>query len=163
MTGGSDCLQRTSHARNTVHASQQPSINRALPQWDRTREDDNSAGEYPRSAHARNSPSSDKNSRGGGNASDKGADLEDDDASQEHPFDGVHSVELAVHQLQSAHGEEVRTPVPGNVVERVELVGDAGDGGGEDGAVLNRNRRGLAKVWVSVGWLSAVLGGRDRD
>ena len=69
-------------------------------------------------------------------AADEGAEFEDGDAGEEHPFGGVEGVDSAVEKLGSAACYHVGTCVPADVVDGVEYIGDLRDGCCDDGAVL---------------------------
>ncbi len=63
-------------------------------------------------------------------------DLKEEDAQKENPFGVVEGVDSAVDELKGTAGEQVGTCIPPNIVDRVEVVRDLGDGGSEDGAIL---------------------------
>jgi hypothetical protein len=69
-------------------------------------------------------------------AADQRADLEEQDRGHVDAFCGVEGVDLAEEEHEGAAGEEEGGAVPGDVGEGVEVVGDAGDGGCDDCAVL---------------------------
>ena len=64
--------------------------------------------------------------RGG---ADNGANFENDDLGDEHPFAGVVGVDAAKGELDDAEGEQEAGFVPGDVAEGLEFVGDGWDGG----------------------------------
>jgi hypothetical protein len=81
-----------------------------------------------RGAYSADGPAHDKHHRVGGRAADDRADLKEHSAGEEDGPDGEDGVDLAEEWLEGAAGEEVCAAVPADVVERVEFVGDGGDG-----------------------------------
>ena len=63
-------------------------------------------------------------------------DLEDANGAEENPLVVVESVDSAHDQLEGASSEQVGAGVPSNVVERVELIRDCGNGRRDDCAIL---------------------------
>ena len=55
------------------------------------------------------------------------------------------SVEFAEEELECAGGEKVGGTVPAHVVEGIELVSDAGDGGGDDHVVKGDAKDGYTR------------------
>ena len=101
-------------------------------------EDDDGAGEETGRAQAGDGTADDEGVGGWGGAADGRADLEDHDGGQEDPFGVEEGVDAAEEELEGGHGQEVGRAVPAHVSKGVEVVGDLGDGGGNDGTVLQR-------------------------
>lgn len=91
-----------------------------------------------------------------GDATDQAADLKDEDGQEKGDFEREVLVRLAPGGLEGAESEEEGTAIPSNVVDAVELVGDGGDGCGDDGHVKGdeenaRNERDDDKEQLELG------------
>lgn len=64
-------------------------------------------------------------------------------------FRGVELVYAAGERVTAGAGQHVCAAVPADVVYGLELVGDFGDGGGNDGSVLEKK---LRQFWVGRPW-----------
>lgn len=67
------------------------------------------------------------------NTTDQTTNFKNEDGGQEGSFEGNVLVDFAPLGLECAEGKEVRGAVPRNVVELLEVIGDFGDGGCDDG------------------------------
>ena len=63
------------------------------------------------------------------------ANLENEQGHQKGPLQAEEAKTPAKRQLEGTFGEQIRRAVPAHILQRVELVRDARDGGGDDGAV----------------------------
>lgn len=70
-----------------------------------------------------------------GSRTEDRSDLEYQQGGQESPFQAEEPEHLPKGQLERTLGEQVGRPVPSHILQGVELVCDARDGGGNDGAV----------------------------
>ena len=114
----------------------EPLIDRPLRQRNDVHHNHDRPGEDARIAQAGERPPDDEGHRAGRRPAQRGPQLEEPDGDEEDPFGRVERVDATEEQLRGALGEQVRAAVPPRVAEGLEVVGDAGDGGGDDGAVL---------------------------
>lgn len=128
--------KRSCHTRNPKHCPKPPGPNRPPSQRHRINNDNNRATINARTPQPRDRSSDNKYDRIGRRATYSRTDFEEDDGGDKDPFGGVVGIKLAEGELEGARGEHVGGAVPADVVEGVEIVGDAGDGGRDDGAVL---------------------------
>ena len=98
-------LQWACYRRNTVHATDESHVRGTLAQRHRHGDDQNRAAEDTSRADTRDGATDDEGRRVGRNAADEGADFEDEQRREVHPFDGVECVEFSVDELSSARGE----------------------------------------------------------
>jgi hypothetical protein len=97
---------------NSVHGSNDTSINWSLAQRNRIRNNDQSSREDTCAAQSCNSPAHNESRGRRSNSTDERANLEDTDCNQVDPFDRVEGVEFAEEQLERAGAEEVGGAVP---------------------------------------------------
>ena len=64
------------------------------------------------------------------------SDFKEADGVKEDPLGVVKSVDTAHEELEAGPSEHIGAGVPSNVVKGVEIIGDCGYGGCDDGAVL---------------------------
>lgn len=127
--------KRSRDGGDSPHTTHKTRIDRPFVQRDGICQDRQSAGKDARRAHARNGTADDERDAIRSNAADQTADLEDGNGSEEGPLDAPEGVDFAEEELEGGAGEHVCGAVPADVVEAVELVGDARDGCGDDGVV----------------------------
>ncbi|CAI4217741.1 unnamed protein product [Parascedosporium putredinis] len=84
-------------------------------------------------AKARDGAAEDEDDGVGGEGADEAADFEDEDGGEEGVLEAEEAVAFAPGGLVAAVGHEEGGAVPGDFVDAAELVGDFGDGGGDDG------------------------------
>ncbi len=128
-----------------VHATDEAHEDGARLERHSVADDEDGAREDARGAEAGDGAAEDERRRVGGDAADERAELEDEKGGHVGPLDGVEGVDLAVDELEAARGQQVDGHEPANVVEGVELVGDAGDGGRDDGVVQGHAEDGEAE------------------
>lgn len=88
------------------------------------------------SADASDSASNNESCGARGGAAESGADLEDEDGDEEHPFGGIELVDATKKRIENGSSQHVGAAIPADILDRVELVGDAGDGGSDDHPIL---------------------------
>lgn len=93
-------------------------------------------GLYTPGAQARNGPTDDEGDRVGCRATDGGAHLEQHGGCHESSLDVQKCIHLSKHKQEGAVGEKIGRAIPANIVGRMELVGDDGDGGRDNKFVL---------------------------
>jgi hypothetical protein len=152
FVGESTTQEGTSNACNPIHRTNKPRVHWPLDQGHGVCDDNQSAREDPRAAHARDGPPDDQGDGVRRHPADETSQLEDGDGGEVDPFDGEVGVELAEEQLEGGRGQQVRRAIPADVWpatsaqarnetlggltrQAVELIGDVGDGGGDNGVV----------------------------
>ena len=138
MFGERSTQEWSNNASNAVSATNEPGINRPFLQWHRIGTDYLRSREDPRRAESSNRSPHDKGHRTRRGAANQRTEFEQGECGEEDPFDIEVAVEFAEEELEGAGGKEVGGTVPTHVVEGLELVGNARDGGGDDG-VVERN------------------------
>ncbi len=98
-------------------------------QRNRVHRDCDRPGENASAADPSDGTSDDQGDRTGRSTADRGANLEHQDAGEEDGFDAVYYIQFPEEELEGTVGEEVGRAVPADVLHRMELVGDLGDGG----------------------------------
>ena len=99
------------------------------------------------STEASNGASDDESGRIGRRAADGRPELEDDDEGEKDLLGRIESVHSAEEQHETGGSKVVRTAVPACIAECMEMIGDIGYGGGDDGAVLEGCQQWLGKNW----------------
>lgn len=99
-------------------------------------DDDDRSGKDARGATASYCATDDECNGIGSSATDCRPDFKDADGADEDPLGVVESVDPTHEELEGACGEHVGAGVPSNVVEGVEFIGNGGNSGCDDGAVL---------------------------
>lgn len=127
--------KRPRDGRDSPHPTHKARIDRPLTQRDGVGQNRQRAGKDASRADARDRTPDDERDAIRRNAADQTAHLEHRDGREEGPLDAPEGVDLAEQELQGGAGEHVCRGVPADVVEAVELVGDARNGGGDDGVV----------------------------
>lgn len=107
----------------------------ALVQRHGVHDDDDAAGEDAGRPDALDGAADDEGHGARGGAAQGGPDLEQHDGDGVDGADGIEAVQLAEQQLEGGRGEQVGGAVPADVGQRVEFVGDGGNGRGDDQAV----------------------------
>lgn len=125
--------ERTEHRRNAIRHSDDASEHGALPWLGHEGDYGVGAGADTGGAEAVDGAADDQRGRVLGDGADEAAELEDDDGSEVDGLEVEVLVGLAPGRLEAAVGHEEGGAVPGDFVEAVELVGDFGDGCGDDG------------------------------
>lgn len=77
-----------------------------------------------------------------GRTTDGGTNLKEQDAHKERPSQIVEAVDSAKHELERRRRNHVRRTIPADITQAVEVVGDLGDGGRDDGAVEGDEEHG---------------------
>nr|POE94413.1 hypothetical protein CFP56_16653 [Quercus suber] len=142
--------------RNAVHGPDGSGVGRSLAQRHRVGDDEDGAAEDARAAQTRDGTADDQGIGVGRSSADCGTDLEDEDADQEDPLDGEVGIELAKGQLEGTGRQQIGTAVPAHVARGLELVGDARDGGGDDGVVEGHAKDGQAQGDRDQGQLASL-------
>jgi hypothetical protein len=93
------------------------------------RNDKHSTSEDSSSSKASNSATDNEGSGVGCYSTNERAQLKNEKRNKVDPFRIVEGIELSIYQLRSAASEEVCGSIPSDVVESLEFVGDAGNGG----------------------------------
>lgn len=127
--------QRTDDTGGSIGRPEQPGKGRPLLGRSTDGDDCVCARGDARPAGARYGPSNDEGGAGGGNPADKTADLEDEDGQKKAEFEWEILVCLAPSTLKCSQGQEEAGAVPADLIERMELLRDARNGGGDDGHV----------------------------
>ena len=138
MLGKRSTQEWSNDASNAISATDEPRVNSPFLQWHRIGTDDLRSREDARRAESSNRSPHDKGHRIRRGAANQGPEFEEEECGEEDPFDVEVAVEFAEEELEGAGGEEVGGTVPTDVVEGLELVGNARDSGGDDG-VVERN------------------------
>ena len=138
MIGKCSSHQRANNGCHTVHTSYKAHVRRSLFQRNGIRDDDQSPGED--TGRAKSGNSSSHNQRRGirRNTADKGANLEDSNCYQVHPFYTEETVKFSKKKLKGASGEKICRAIPAHIVQGMELIRDLGDGSGNNRVVLNQ-------------------------
>jgi hypothetical protein len=58
------------------------------------------------------------------------------DCEEQNPFGGIKSIDPAVEELESTHGDEIRASVPSNITDTFEVICDLGYCCSDDCSVL---------------------------
>lgn len=109
---------------------------RTLPRLNRVRDNNHGPLKDTRGPKTSNRPAHNEGIRCRGGTTDRRPDFEDNNGSQEHPLDRKVTVQLSENELEHAGNEQVRSTIPANVFEGLELIGDSRDGSSDDCVVL---------------------------
>lgn len=133
-------IHGTNDSCNDMHRAEDGLVEGTFTTRNSLVDDDEAASIDAGSAEARNGSSDNEGIRRGCDTGDQRTELKKTDSNKEHSLDAVIGVEFSVQELQCTRSKLVRPCVPGDIVQRVEMVGDGGNGGGQDGAVLRKIR-----------------------
>jgi hypothetical protein len=145
------------HRRKRIHRAKNPHDHRPSCRRHRERHNTRAPHREARAAEPRDGAPDDERGGAGRDAAEQAAEFEDEEGDEEGGLEGEEAVDLARGGLARAHGHEVGGGVPGDVVEAVEVVGDFGDGGADDGlCLLVREVGGEDGVWRLLTWSRAM-------
>jgi hypothetical protein len=133
--GESATEKRAHDCGDGIHGSDHTEILRALGRRCGKADNAEQADSHTRTANTLNSSTDNQRCWVLCQGADDAANLEDQNADRVPQLDGQVFEELSPCGLEAAKGHEVRSAVPRNIVKVLELVGDFGDGGTEDGLV----------------------------
>lgn len=123
---------RSNDAGNAISATNKVSVNSPFLKRHRISADNLCPGENASRAESSNGYPDNKRHRIRCGAANEGTKLEQGEGGEKTPLHVEVGVEFAEEELECAGGEEVGGIVPAHVVEGLELVSDAGDGGSDD-------------------------------
>lgn len=99
-------------------------------------DDDRRAGKHGCRGQPGDGPTDDEDDGGRRCSTQGGANLKDEDRKHGDDLGAIELINATPQQLCRATAEEVASGIPSDVVEGVKMIGDDGNGGGDDGPVL---------------------------
>lgn len=131
--------QRAKRGRDTKNQAEKGVEHGSPTQGNERNHDHDAAAVETGHADASDGASNDEGSRAGSGAAKSGANLKDEDGGEEHPFRRVELVDGAEKRSEDGGSQHVGAAIPAYILDRVKLVGDAGDGGRNNHSILSRS------------------------
>ena len=153
--------KRSNDARNAISATNKARVNSPFLKRYRISADNLCPRENASRAESSNGSPDDKRHRTRCGAANQGPKLEQGEGGEKNPLDVEVGIEFAEEELECAGGEEVGGTVPAHVVEGLEFVSDAGNGGSNDCVVQGDAKDGYTRGQIDndeLGVAGGLLG-----
>ena len=136
MVSESTSHKRTSDVGNSEHGSHKTDVHRALFQRNTLGDDEKRPSDQTRGAQSCNGSTDDQPDGSRSCRTNQRAELEDKQRRQVNPLNRVEGVEFPEDQSHRAGRQEVRTTVPTDILDGVEVIRNSGNGSGDDRVIL---------------------------